>query len=113
MNRRLLLSAVLVAVAGGGGALWALRPRADPARALFATVLPDWQVARLHPQASIERTPVEAAARWPSVARELANLDAAWPDARRVGDATTALNQALRQANLPYWVDVQHVGDKP
>jgi len=106
--------AIVAAAAGGGVAFVKLRP--DPARELFAGSLPAWQAARSRggkADGDAARALVAAAQRWPDVAAALTTLDSAWPDAEQCRAAAKTANRALAAARLPYFVDVQRVGQTP
>jgi hypothetical protein len=117
--RRWFLVAVLGLLAAAGGAVWyrLSRARPDPARELFRVTLPTWQTARARPWSTADgpaaRDLLRAAQPWPPLAEALRTLDGAWPDDAKVRASVKTANQALRQAPLPYFLDVQSIKDQP
>lgn len=108
----------LLALVVGAGGLW-LRGRQPekpeaPERRLFRKQLPAVVVAKARGNGAAELAAcVDAAKPWPGVATALGELDAAWGDADRLRAATKALNAAVREAGLAYWVDPQFPGKRP
>lgn len=120
MSRRLILglSGLLVVAAIVAGVVHMRRPRpVDPVRVLFEETIPRWQLSRLRPEGKANGDALsellKQTAAWPSVAAQISRLDAAWPDEAGVREATTALNGALRDVGLRYFLDQQRIQEHP
>jgi hypothetical protein len=112
----------LVVVGAGAGVWWLRRPPPPPPEAadrrFFRQALVAWELARgrdgatASPQAA--RTALLAEAQpWPALAAPLAALDDAWPQPEPVRVATLALNRAIADAGLLFWLDLEVVRDRP
>src|SRR5205814_2421047 len=87
-----------------------------PAREMMRHALPAWQSARARGDAAggeAGRALMASARRWPDVAAGFEAIDRAWPRAEPVRAAAKSINHALRDARLPYFVDVQLVEAEP
>jgi len=116
-NSRIVLAGLTLAAAaavGGPGACHRTRP--DPAREMMRKTLPAWQSARTHDEPAggdASRALIGGARSWPEVAAAFETMDRAWPKEGEVRAAARAVNRALAAARLPYFVDVQRVGQQP
>lgn len=98
---------VVLGLAGGVGTLlWHhFGPKGPSANeTFFGTTLPRWWIAR----AKSKPTKVDIYAELPDPALEepLRRIEASFPDAAGVAAEAIGLNEAIRQAKLPYWIDV-------
>jgi hypothetical protein len=118
-HRWLVPAAALVAVAGGGAAVYLLRrpgPLPDPALTLMRTTLPEWQLARARPfshPSGPTGALVGGARRWPALAAAFEALDRDWPEETSVRAAAASVNRALADAGMPYFASVWMVNDQP
>ena len=114
-----LLVILAVIVVGGGGIVggYTLYKRPSRAFVLFHDAIPDWVVHRSRspsaPVPAVTEKLRAAAAKWPEVAAALLRVDAAYPDADAVEREVQAVNAAAQAAQLPYFVDVQRIRDRP
>jgi hypothetical protein len=114
--RIVALAVVAAGVMVGGGVVAYRRLRPDPAREMMRKALPAWQAARARvgkPGGAAARTLLASARRWPEIAAGFEAMDRAWPQEADVRAAAKTVNRALASARLPYFVDIQHVGDQP
>ena len=106
----------LAAAIAAGVVVVQRRARPDPARDMMRKTLPAWQTARTHngPAGGDASRALFASARpWPDVATAFEAMDHAWPDNTEVRGAARTVNRALAAARLPYFVDIQRVGEQP
>ena len=116
VGARIAVAAVAAVALAGGGVLGYRRLRPDPAREMMRKALPAWQAARSHAESAggaAARELVASARRWPDVGAGFEALDRAWPQHEPVRAAVKSINRALATARLPYFVDVQRVGEQP
>jgi hypothetical protein len=108
VTKWVLLSLAIVGIT----AAMALAPRGRKgAELVYMDLIPAWQMFRsnepLKSDSPAARAMIRAAQAWPSVAAALRALDTSYPD--DVPAHAARLNQAAREADVPYWVDVQTV----
>jgi hypothetical protein len=113
-----LIAGALAAVVIAGAAAYVIRRKPpDPVRELMRAAVPAWQAERGRPNATAAgpaaRDLLARTRPWPALTSAFEALDRVWPDDSAVHVSVRAVNQALAEAGLPYFLNTYPIGDRP